>query len=362
MAEMPGFRIKNLTPGGNSESTPSADQSQPAYINSPFYRNKWHISDPSQWQRWLDAGGGKATKIGGPLGFDGFIGDYGGGDDKAFDWSQFFGGGGGGFNFHVPSISAGHVTPGHATASHATASLIDTNDPIYSLFAPKPWMSGMLAKGREYTSAATEDNMRLMRDQATRAGVSTSSPAFMYMQSLQRRDQQKALANALRDAQLAWTLPAADRRHGALGQNAQMLTGTSQFNADADTRVSIANAGYSTQASMANASNQLSASQANAANSLSAQFQQAQLGQQGWMFQTNFIKDLFMQQQQLAQYISSAGGGGYGGYQGPSWGDYGNAALGGATGGLRLWDFIRGLSNPNLRDTRGPITGASEMP
>jgi hypothetical protein len=178
---------------------------------------------------------------------------------------------------------------------------------------------------------------------------------------MQRREQQKALAGALRDANLAWTIPAADRRAGALGQNSQTATGVSMGNADALTRTSIANAGFTTQASIASAQNATSVSIANAGFAAEAARQRAALGQQAWIFNTEFAaqeRDRFTRN--LFNLLGLQGSGGGGGLGGASFADYGNAALGGAGAFFDLVTRIRGMQgtgNPGV--TPAPPTGGN---
>lgn len=141
-----------------------------------------------------------------------------------------------------PGAGFGGGGGGHAGAGSAAAEYIGPDSWVYQMEAPAPWMENMLSRGKEYIGSATEDALRMQRDQAVRSGMSTSSPAYAYMVALQRRTQQEKLANALRDARLAWTLPAADREAGRLGQNAQMGTNVSMTNAQLRTQANIANA------------------------------------------------------------------------------------------------------------------------
>lgn len=232
-------------------------------------------------------------------------------------WGAGGPGGGGGFG------GGGGAGAGHAGASLvnlndprlvAHASQIDLNNPLFSLTAPEQWMSGMLSRGREYTSAATEDSLRLMRDEALRSGMSTSSPAFMWMQNQQRKEQSQALANALRDANLAWTLPAAEGGRQALGQNAAMQTDVSKSNANLYGQMSATNAQLGTQASIANAANRTSASIANAQMRQQAGQWGAEFARQGYRDLWSMMKDVITPTTSMAASgETQTGGGGWAG-------------------------------------------------
>lgn len=266
----------------------------------------WQQRDPRLYEFNPEERGGVRSGMLGVLGD--ILGNSPGGQGFWGPGGMGGGGGGGGFGASAsPGMGGASLINLNDPALLAHASLIDMSNPAFSLTAPKPWMSGMLSKGREYTQAATNDAMRLMHDQALRAGVSTSSPAHMWMQAQMRRDQQAQLANALRDANLAWTLPAAEGVRGALGTNAQLGTNVSMSNAQTAAQMRQTNAQLATQASLANAAARTQASIANAGMRQSAAQFGAQFARQGYNDLWGMMKDV-ISPSATAQFLNSGGG------------------------------------------------------
>jgi hypothetical protein len=113
-------------------------------------------------------------------------------------------------------------------------------------------------------NAQSEDDVRHMMDAARRGGYARG-PATDWMANQSRNRALANTAEGIQGFETSYALAGADRRAGALGQNASLQTQVNVGNADRRTNVSGQNAQLGTQVSMFNAGEQNQASQFGAA-------------------------------------------------------------------------------------------------
>jgi hypothetical protein len=164
--------------------------------------------------------------------------------------AAFWGGATGAPGGDTGSSSYGY-TPASYGASQADLSQVPEGW-SYNQTAPKEWMSGMLSQGKELLGSQANDQVRQMRDQAIRSGMSTSSPAYAYMANLYQRKSQQALADKLREAGLSWLLPAAERNARRQELNMTEANRMSQFNANLRQQADAAAASAANEAAQRN--------------------------------------------------------------------------------------------------------------
>lgn len=133
----------------------------------------------------------------------------------------------------------------------ADASLIDMTDPIYSMQVPEWLRQNVHGAMTRTMNAQSEDDVRLMMDAARRGGYARG-PATDYMAAEARRRALANTAEGIQGFETNYALSSADRRAGALGQNAGLQTQVNVGNAQRQTDVSMGNAQLGTQVSMYN--------------------------------------------------------------------------------------------------------------
>lgn len=183
------------------------------------------------------------------------------------------GGGGGGYGSGGGGGASGYGAQGYNAAQAqaqqgqywgADASLIDTTDPIYSMQVPEWLRQNVHGAMTRTMNAQSEDDVRLMMDAARRGGYARG-PATDWMAQRTRNRALQNTAEGLTGFETSYALAGADRRAGALGQNASLQTQVNVGNAQRQTDVSGQNAQLGTQVSMFNTGQTNQASQFGAA-------------------------------------------------------------------------------------------------
>lgn len=185
---------------------------------------------------------------------------------------QLMGGGGVSAQGYSPGMANAHLAqfygadPSFGQTFTSEADLIDLNSDIYQLEMPDELSKMMGGRIARRTNAQAADAQRGLMDRLRLSGHGgdTSSPWSQSLMANIDRSRLNAIAEANVTGELGWSLPAAERQHGARAQNSQLGTQVGMFNAGQQQQGSQFNAGQQQQTNLFNAGGQMDISKFNA--------------------------------------------------------------------------------------------------